>query len=233
VDCSTTTGSSYSAYWVGLGGFSETSQALEQIGTDADCSSGAAKYIAWYELVPQASVNITSLTVRAGDKMSASVDVRGTTVKLKLENLTRKQLFQRTLTASQVDTSSAEWIVEAPSLCDEQLQVCETQQLADFGTAKFANAKATTAGGHTGTIADSLWSAAAINLSTAGGGFGPQRFARDRGTSATATPSSLSTSGSSFTVTYGATTNQAQQNGTVGQMPGGNQGGPPPGAFSN
>ena len=176
---------------------------------DADCSStGSAKYIAWYELVPQASVTITSLTIRAGDKMSASVDVRGHTVKLRLENLTRQQTFTRTLTASQVDTSSAEWIVEAPSLCGSQLQVCETQPLADFGTARFANAEATTAGGHTGPIADTTWSATAINLSTASGAaFGGQRFARDRGTPATstATTGGLSTSGSSFPVTYGTT----------------------------
>ena len=34
---------SYSAVWVGLGGYSENASALEQIGTDADCSrSGAA-----------------------------------------------------------------------------------------------------------------------------------------------------------------------------------------------
>src|SRR3954452_21881383 len=75
VDCSTSSGRSYSAYCVGLGGFSQTSQALEQIGTDADCTSaGSAKYIAWYELVPSASVNISSLTIHPGDRMSASVD---------------------------------------------------------------------------------------------------------------------------------------------------------------
>src|SRR5689334_3906345 len=83
VDCSTSAGRSYSAYWVGLGGFSSSSQALEQIGTDADCSStGSAKYIAWYELVPQASVNISSLNDRAGEQLSASVEVRGHRVKL-------------------------------------------------------------------------------------------------------------------------------------------------------
>src|SRR4051794_7458767 len=72
VDCSTTSGRAYSAYWVGLGGLSTNAQALEQIGTDADCSSsGRATYVAWYELVPQAAVNIRSLTIRSGDRLSA------------------------------------------------------------------------------------------------------------------------------------------------------------------
>jgi hypothetical protein len=46
-----------SAFWVGLGGNSESSNALEQTGTEADCSAnGLASYAAWYELVPAASV---------------------------------------------------------------------------------------------------------------------------------------------------------------------------------
>src|SRR4051794_22864750 len=55
IDCSTG-GDSWSAHWVGLGGFSESAPALEQVGTDADCTaSGRATYSAWYELVPAAS----------------------------------------------------------------------------------------------------------------------------------------------------------------------------------
>jgi hypothetical protein len=235
VDCSSAT-RSFSAYWVGLGGFSQTSQALEQIGTDADCSSGGtASYFAWYELVPQASVNITSLTIRSGDKLAASVDVVGKTVKLHLSNITRGKTFNKTLTATQVDTTSAEWIVEAPSLCDTQLNVCQTQALANFGTAKFASAKATSAGGHTGGIADPAWSATSISLQSAGGGpgFGPQRFARQPASNASATPSAVSASGASFTVTYAANATQPQtQTSAAPQMPGGFRGGPPPGGAS-
>src|SRR5207248_3442603 len=35
----TTGANTYAAFWVGLGGFSDTSQALEQIGTEVDCSA--------------------------------------------------------------------------------------------------------------------------------------------------------------------------------------------------
>src|SRR5690242_15347174 len=47
----------YSAFWVGLGGFSSDAQALEQIETDADCAArGHPVYYAWYELVPAPSI---------------------------------------------------------------------------------------------------------------------------------------------------------------------------------
>src|SRR5579875_2374458 len=66
-------GQSYSAFWVGLGGASENSQALEQDGTQADCTaSGQATYYAWYELVPAAPVKL-SMAVKPGDHMSSKV----------------------------------------------------------------------------------------------------------------------------------------------------------------
>jgi hypothetical protein len=60
VDCSSGSGT-YSAVWVGLGGSSAGSQALEQIGTEADCTSGGtARYATWYELVPDAAHGVRS-----------------------------------------------------------------------------------------------------------------------------------------------------------------------------
>ena len=42
----------FSAFWVGLGGYRVSSRSLEQIGTEADCSAaGAISYYAWYEYV--------------------------------------------------------------------------------------------------------------------------------------------------------------------------------------
>ena len=56
----------YSAFWVGLGGFSLNAPALEQTGTEVDCSiSGKVVSTAWYELVPAASMPIR-LTVQPG-----------------------------------------------------------------------------------------------------------------------------------------------------------------------
>src|ERR1700731_2996747 len=49
----------FSSYWVGLGGYSTTAKALEQTGTEVDCTSaGKVRAFAWFELVPAASVRV-------------------------------------------------------------------------------------------------------------------------------------------------------------------------------
>jgi len=196
------------ATWVGLGGDSEGSGSLEQIGSELDCSaSGKATYSLWYELVPAASVPIR-LAVAPGNRVSASVRVAGTKVILRIANLTRGTSFARTLTTAAPDTSSAEWIVEAPSACDAR-GFCRTVSLASFGKVAFTNASAT-GGGHAGTISDSAWTAAAVELVSGGGGpsFGPPGFG-DPGfddasptSSAGAVPSALTAHGTAFTVAW-------------------------------
>jgi hypothetical protein len=188
----------YSAVWVGLGGFHTTSKALEQVGTEADCAGGKGYYSAWYELVPAAPVKL-GLTVRPGDAMSASVTVSGHSVALFIANRSRGTTSSKRLDVAQVDVSSAEWIVEAPSSCGDNGD-CRALALADFGTTSFANAKATKTTGHTGTISDPAWSAAAITLSPQRGP-GGLRFASD-GALGSAIPADLSPAGDAFTVTY-------------------------------
>jgi hypothetical protein len=166
-----TPGSSASAaVWVGIGGNSQSDK-LEQVGTEVDCSaSGSASYSVWYELVPSAAVPI-KLTVAPGDSISAAVRVSGTKVTLRIENLTRKTAFAKTLTMAAPDLGSAEWIVEPPSACTTS-GVCRVGSLGDFGKVVFSSASVT-AGGHTGSISDSAWAATAVVLSSgAGGGFG-------------------------------------------------------------
>src|SRR5438132_2926091 len=147
---------SYSAAWIGVGGFDETSTALEQIGTEFDCKgSGRASYSAWYELVPAASHTI-HMQVRPGDSMAATVQVNGTRVTLRLRDRTRGTSFSSTKRMSAPDVTSAEWIVEAPSGCDRGNN-CVQLPLSDFGTVSFVHAVATTTGGHSGTISDGSW----------------------------------------------------------------------------
>jgi hypothetical protein len=189
----------YSAYWVGIGGFHSTATALEQIGTQSDCSSkGQAFYSAWYELVPAASVHIP-LAVHPGDRLSASVRVSGKTVKMYLANRTTGKVFARELRAKHVDVTAADWIAEAPSSCDQG--GCHPLPLADFGSVSFDSATATNTAGHTGPIRDPAWSPTAIALAPdAGLSFGAGLGVG--GTSAGAMPSGLSASGDAFTVTY-------------------------------
>jgi hypothetical protein len=152
----------YSAEWVGLGGYSESARSLEQIGTDADCTSaGRARYATWFELLPAAPVAV-AIKVRAGDLVSASVTVKASHVTLRIRDLTTAARFTTTVRASGVDGSSAEWIVEAPSACASENR-CRTLPLANFGVVSFSSATAT-ARGHTGAIADPSWSATALEL---------------------------------------------------------------------
>lgn len=188
----------YSAVWVGLGGYSVTSPALEQIGTEMDCTaSGRAVSSAWYELVPAASQTI-SFSVHAGDQVVATVSVVGHAVKLTLADQTRHRTFTKTLRASILDVSSAEWIVEAPSECFSE-NSCQTLPLADFGSTTFDLATTQSTTGHAGSISDRSWGSTKISLAPSG-----QHFIvyRGRGETGSASPSSLARKGHSFTVTY-------------------------------
>ena len=200
--CSSATTSA--AFWVGLGGNSDASNALEQIGTSSDCAAdGTASYSAWYELVPAGSVPIR-LKVYAGNKLSAAVTVSGTKVTVQIENLTRRTSFTKVLKMAAPDVSSAEWIAEAPSVCDTYGR-CRTVPLTNFGKVSFSKSLAS-AGGHTGTISDSLWTATSIQLQSTAD-FGPFASASS---SAQAVPAGLSSDGSAFSVSYAAVTRPAQ-----------------------
>jgi Peptidase A4 family len=188
----------FSAFWIGLGGYSDTSQALEQIGTEANCSAkGNATYGMWYELVPDASRPI-KLKVFPGNVIAASVAVDGTQVTLQIRDVTRKTKATRVLQMSEPDVTSAEWIAEAPSACDSGGR-CYQLPLANFGRVAFSRASVTAAA-HTGVITDPAWAATSIQLVADNGS--PFGLA---GTSANgAVPSGVSSDGTSFTIAYQA-----------------------------
>jgi hypothetical protein len=137
------------------------------------------------------------LTVHPGDRVTASVAVTGRRVRMRLHNVTTNATFTKTLKAPTVDLRSADWVLEAPSLCDDS-GVCQVSQLANFGTFGFSDASATTTSGHTGLIADPAWSATAIDLvpgSGPDGGAGPNIGVAD---GASASTGDLSASGGAF-----------------------------------
>jgi hypothetical protein len=176
--------SSYSAFWVGIGGLAGGSGGLEQTGTESDCRNGQPVYAAWYELLPDGSVS-APLTISAGDTISAEVSIGGAAVTLTLIDVTTDQTFTTQATPSVLDTSSAEWIAEAPSRCFST-DHCAQLPLANFGTIEFSGSS-TTANGHVGTISDQSWSATSIELG---------------GDAGSATPAALSPDGSDFTVAF-------------------------------
>ena len=208
-------GQTYSAFWVGLGGSGDGSPALEQTGTQADCNAdGSTDYYAWYELVPAAPVRL-GLAIQSGDHIAAKVSVSGTSVTVSLSDETSGQSSTKTLQMDSPDTSSAEWIAEAPSACDGSGS-CQPLPLSDFGTVQFTNSSAT-ANGHTGTISDSSWAAQPVVLGS--GGASDVSLAAGQ-SSAGAAPSSLSSDGSSFSVAYQQSAASASGSGTGGSAGG-------------
>ncbi len=208
------------AFWVGIGGASQESHALEQVGTQGQCdANGNVHQFAWYELLPAPAVKL-GLTISPGDHISAGVSVSGSNVTMALSDSTTGQSTTKTLQMNNPDTSSAEWIAEAPSQCGDGN--CQPVPLADFNTVDFTGASAT-AGGHTGTISDSSWSSQPIALDLGEGGYmyggdgyqGGGDPQSSGSSSAGASPSGLSTDGSSFSVAWQSSSSASS--GAVGQ----------------
>jgi hypothetical protein len=199
VTCAANTPPSYSAFWVGLGGLTDTSTALEQIGTESNCAAnGAASYDAWYEIIPAPPVPV-KLAVRPGDTMAAVVTVSGKTVRFRIQNLTLHTVVNKKVKMRSPDLTSAEWIAEAPSSCTDTNH-CTTLPLANFGTVNFLGAAAT-ASKHTGLISDTSWNQDTIELDARQGSFG--NFTGGN-TSASAIPSALTSFGG-FSIAWQAT----------------------------
>jgi len=123
-------GDYYSAYWVGLDGYSNS--ALEQTGTEADCIGGTAEYGAWWEVLPAAETSYSN-TVEPGDAMSASVTYNGNgDFTMTLSDATQNWTESTTHAGSSgYENSSAEVIAEAPEVNGS------IAKLADFGSVDF------------------------------------------------------------------------------------------------
>ena len=192
----------YSAFWVGIDGYS--SGTVEQIGTDLDTNaSGNAVYYAWYEMYPSSPVEL-SMTIHPGDQISGEVKYTGSNkFTLTLTDVTTNTTFSTSQTLKSAKELSAEWIAEAPSSSKGVLP------LADFGAVSFSAASATISG-TTGPIDSKAWPSGNPIAITMVGSSGTEAY-----------PSSLvDTSGTSaFSVSYaaaqgasqGATTSNGEQ----------------------
>jgi hypothetical protein len=148
----------YSSVWVGIDGYSSSSNSVEQLGTEQDTSSsGKATYYAWWEMYPNPSVRIAGLKISPGDAISASVTYDSGAFTLQITDNTTKHSFTTTQSSATAQRSSAEWIVEAPSSFFGVLP------LANFGTAKISAAQATI-NGTTGAIDNGAWQSTSIDM---------------------------------------------------------------------
>ena len=128
---STLSGSGYSAEWIGIDGFQNST--VEQVGTEADISGGQTTYYAWYEMYPSDPVKISSITVHPGDTVSASVNYNAANNTFTMTIADGSQTYTTlALPGGNAQRSSAEWIVEAPWSGG-------VLPLANFGSVAFSN----------------------------------------------------------------------------------------------
>jgi len=171
---------SYSAIWIGIGG--QFDDSLIQVGTEQDSRKGRAAYSAWYELLPANPITIDSINVSQGDQIEASIfllDTNTTAWSMKIQDITNGQSFQKTVIYAS-SMLSAEWIVERPSVG------ARLSTLADFGQVEFTRCTETV-DGKDGNI--STFPHAQLTMV-------------NRQNADLAHVSSLTSGGSSFTVTY-------------------------------
>ncbi len=131
------------ASWIGIGGV--TTNDLIQVGTDNIVSaSGQVSTSAFYELLPDASINIPSMSVSQGDSMSATLnEISSGQWNIYIIDNTSGQSF--TVSVPYASThSSVEWIEEDPSYSRSTQIPFDT-----YGSVLFANGSTKANGSNT------------------------------------------------------------------------------------
>jgi hypothetical protein len=125
-----TKSSTYSAAWVGIGGFSDAS--LIQTGTEQDFVNGRARYQAWWTTsdLGYAEQVIPTITVNPGDSVTASVSTRDNVTWTISLTVGGQPTFTKTVNFVSSELS-AEWIMEAPGIGGR------TAPIAHYGTDVF------------------------------------------------------------------------------------------------
>jgi hypothetical protein len=138
------TASQLAAFWVGIDGLAALDPTVEQVGTEADCTKGAPRYSAWYEMFPLATVFLSTskYPVTPGETIGAQVSASGRAFTLTIGAAlggVLKWHFSTTQTSKVLPLeSSAEWIAEAPCTGNP----CSIAPLANFGSVGFTGASA-------------------------------------------------------------------------------------------
>jgi hypothetical protein len=121
------------AEWVGVDGTGGTDTSLIQAGVDeySDPQNPDGFDVqAWWEILPAAETNITSVSVKAGDSVTVTLWQVGTgTWEMNLTDNTDGESYTTPPESYTGPGSSAEWIVEATTRCTIR---CETAGLAPF-----------------------------------------------------------------------------------------------------
>jgi hypothetical protein len=143
------TGLAAVAFWVGIGGIGQAG--LVQAGTQTQCQHGVPTIGAWHQSLPREPYAVaTDLAVAVGDRVHTRVLAVGhSAYSLTVENLTTGTSVAVTSPNTTLDPTTAEWIVEAPTVgCPKG---CAIASLPDFGTMTFSDVS-TTIGGVNGPL---------------------------------------------------------------------------------
>jgi hypothetical protein len=183
VTCSAAGGRSYASFWVGIDGYS--SDSVEQLGTDSDCSGKTPEYYAWWEMYPAGSVNLSAsqFRVRPGDSLTASVSVVNSRFTLSLTSSEGWKFETVRQSSADLHQSSAEWIAEAPAVNGS------TSALSKFAPIRFSRCEAATNNGSATAIASGNRTEHLLDMVSDGG-------------VKMATSSTLSPTGNDFSVTW-------------------------------
>jgi len=137
---SASTGNTFSATWIGVGG--EFDNTLIQTGTEQDSIKGVGTYSAWYELTPATEVTIDSFSVSPGDLITASISLSDPSTRtwfLEIQDFTDGQSYHNSVVYAS-SMLSAEWIVERPKIGPT------LRNLANFSEVTFTGCAATVGG---------------------------------------------------------------------------------------
>lgn len=138
--------------WAGIGGFSKGSHDLIQAGTVQESEFFGRHYYAWYELLPGGVVHLHGCSgdpkcgVNKGDRIAVSVR-RLASHRWRIALSDRGHWRWSKNVSYSSSRSSAEWILEAPSV-----GLFGTLPLAQVGTVHFGPTSKYTSGGSTRTI---------------------------------------------------------------------------------
>jgi hypothetical protein len=157
-------GDRLAGFWVGIE--DNRGRYLQQLGTAAICHGTAAPtYYAWYEMFPLPTVPIT-MRIHPGDRMTATVSVKGSAWRLTLKDGSTGATFAITKNRT-ADAAIALWIAEAPSSSTSELGL-HVLPLANYGTVTFTGCSAVV-GGTRRTITDPAWAHFRFDMSTSTG----------------------------------------------------------------
>lgn len=200
----------YSAQWVGIGGFFSGDNSLIQTGTESDYSNGAS-YGAWYELLPASETPI-SMNIQPGDKMYASISLVPNTTdewNITIKDVSENETYSTVVTYNS-SKLSGEYIEERPELCTSVS--CSLSTLSDFGTAYYGE-------GYTGITSPQTNFATIGAVHSAIGSLPYTNITMVSSTgSVLASPSALAYNGTSFTMAYkgGTSTSTGPKHGKGG-----------------